>query len=188
MSNGQDLKELLRPLGVYNLDNSFLGAELESLGKSLDELQVHLEYIQQEMCLTTASGVGLDRIAALFAQRPVTDDERQLARSLAALGRIGGNSFTPSAINNTLEGCGLNAVVAETAQPGIVAVRFPDVPGIPTEFERMRQIIENILPAHVLVQYLFWYVTWAELEAQELTWQEMQEQNMTWQKFETLLE
>lgn len=188
MSNGQDLKELLRPLGVYDLDGSFLGAELDSMGRSLDELQDRLEQIQQEMCLITARGVGLDTVAALFRQKPVTNDAQQLARSLAALARIGGDSFTLSAINNTLEGCGLNAAVAETTQPGIVAVRFPDVPGVPEEFDRMRQIIENILPAHVLVQYLFWHVTWEELELRGLIWQDIHEQGMTWQEFETLVE
>lgn len=188
MSNGQDLKELLRPLGVYNLDGSFLGAELDSMGQSLDELQDRLEQIQQEMCLVTARGEGLDTVAALFQQQPVTNDAQQLARSLAALTRIGGDSFTLSAINNTLEGCGLNATVAENAQPGIVAVRFPDVPGIPEGFDRMRQIIENILPAHVLVQYLFWYVTWEELESRRLTWQGVHAQGTTWQEFETLVE
>lgn len=187
MSNGQYLKELLRPLGVYSLDNSFLGAELECVGRRLDELQTHLERIQREMCLTTADGVGIDKIAALFSQRPVTDDMQQMARSLAALARIGRDSFTLSAINNTLEGCGVNASVSETAQPGTVAVRFPDVRGVPDGFERMRQMIETILPAHVLVQYLFWYVTWEELEAQALSWQGVQEQEMTWQEFETLL-
>lgn len=188
MSNGQYLKDLLRPLGVYNLDDSFLSAELESVGKSLDRLQDYLEQIQQEMSLTTAGGAGLERVVELFAQRPVTDDSRQLARSLAALTRIGGDSFSLSAINNTLEGCGLNASVAEATQPGTVAVRFPDVKGVPAEFERMRKIIEAILPAHVLVQYLFWYVTWEELEARSLTWQEANDQGMTWKEFEILLE
>lgn len=188
MNNGQCLKELLRPLGVYNLDNSFLGAELESVGERLDELQAHLEQIQREMCLATACGVGVERLAALFAQRPVTEDMQQMARSLAALARIGGDSFTLSAVNNTLEGCGVNASVAESAQPGMVAVRFPNVRGVPEGFERMRQIIESILPAHVLVQYLFWYATWEELEERALTWQMVHEQNMTWQEFETLME
>lgn len=188
MSNAQHLKDLLRPLGVYKLEDSFLGAELESLGQSLDELQAYLEQIQREMCVVTAQAEGLEKTAALFAQRPVTDDAQQLALSLAALTRIGGDSFTLTAINNTIGGCGLNAAVAETGEPGIVVVRFPDVPGIPAGFDRVRQIIENILPAHLLVQYLFWYVTWAQLEARELTWQDVHEQAMTWQEFETLVE
>ena len=127
-------------------------------------------------------------MAALFSHRPAVQDPQQLAASLAALSRIGSSSFTLEAINDTVVGCGLNAEVLEEAQPGTVAVRFPDVAGIPREFERMRRVIEDILPAHLLVKYLFWYQTWGELNARELTWQEIHEQNMSWEEFETLVQ
>jgi len=188
MSNASCLKDLLRPLGVYKLEDSFLGAELDSLGRALDELQEQLELVQREMCLTTAQGEGVERVAALFARRPVTQDPQQLALSLAALSRIGADSFTLSSINDTIAGCGLNAVVAEGDAPGVVAVRFPQVAGVPEGFEYMRAIIEDILPAHLLVQYLFWYQTWEELNARQLTWQAIHEQGMTWEEFETLVE
>ena len=68
-----------------------------------------------------------------------------------------------------------------------VTVRFPDVAGIPERFEDLRRVIEDILPAHLNIQYLFWYVTWAELESWELTWQMAQDQRLTWEKFETLM-
>lgn len=188
MSNASCLKDLLRPLGVYKLEDSFLGAELDSLGKALDELQEQLELVQREMCLTTAQGEGVERMAALFARRPVTQDAGQLALSLAALSRIGADSFTLKAVNDTIAGCGLNAVVSEGDGPGVVAVRFPQVAGIPEGFESMRAIIEDILPAHLLVQYLFWYQTWEELNARQLTWQDIHGQNMTWEVFESLVE
>ena len=188
MSNASCLKDLLRPLGVYKLEDSFLGAELDCLGAALDGLQERLEQVQQEMCLTTARGEGVERMAALFARRPVTQDAGQLALSLAALSRIGGDSFTVASINDTIAGCGLHAVVSEGETPGVVAVRFPEVPGIPEGFEHMRAIIEDILPAHLLVQYLFWYQTWQELNARQLTWQDIHEQGTTWEAFETLVE
>jgi len=140
------------------------------------------------MCLVTAQEDGLEHMAGLFVHRPITDSARQLADSLAALSRIGADSFTLSAINNTIGGCGLNATVAEAKQPGVVTVRFPDVPGVPERFESLRQIIEDILPAHVLIQYLFWYVTWKELNARALTWQQIHDENMSWEEFETLVE
>lgn len=188
MSNASCLKDLLRPLGVYKLEDSFLGAELDSLGKALDQLQEQLELVQREMCLTTAQSEGVERMADLFARRPVTQDAGQLAQSLAALSRIGADSFTLKAVNDTIAGCGLNAVVSEGVEPGVVAVRFPQVAGIPEGFEPMRAIIEDILPAHLLIQYLFWYQTWEELNARQLTWQAIQEQGMTWEDFETLVE
>lgn len=187
MSNAAYMKELLRPLGVYKLEESFLGAELDCVGRAMDALQEELERVQREMNLTTACEEGVERTANLFGLRPVTQDPQQLARSLAALGRIGWDSFTLAAINNTIGGCGLNAEVVETETPGTVTVRFPDVAGIPERFDELRRVIENILPAHLSVQYLFWYVTWAELESWELTWQMAQDQEMTWERFETLM-
>ena len=59
MSNAAEMKDLLRPLGVYKLEDSFLGAELDSLGKALDQLQEQLELIQREMCLATAQDAGV---------------------------------------------------------------------------------------------------------------------------------
>ena len=188
MSNASNLKDLLRPMGVYRLEDSFLGAELDCLGGALDVLQEQLERVQREMCLTTAQDEGVERMAALFAHRPVTEDMEQMAASLAALSRIGGDSFTLKAVNDTIAGCGLNAAVAEGDVPGEVFVRFPQVAGVPEGFERMRVIIEDILPAHLLVRYLFWYQTWEELNGRQLTWQDIQEQNMTWESFETLVE
>lgn len=188
MSNASNLKDLLRPLGVYKLEDSFVGAELDCLGNALDQLQEWLELVQREMCLATAQDEGVERAAALFAYRPVTRDPGQMAASLAALSRIGGDSFTLCAINDAIAGCGLNALVSEEKEPGAVSVRFPQVKGIPEGFEQMRVIIEDILPAHLRIQYRFWYQTWAELNARQLTWQGIQDQDMTWKEFETLVE
>jgi len=185
--NGENLKELLRPLGVYQLEDSFLGAELESLGGALDQNQEELERIQREMCLATAQDEGLENVAQLFVRRPVASNPQRMAAALAALLRIGGDSFTLSAINDTITGCGLNADVTETDSPNTVEVRFPEVAGIPEGFEEMRQIIEDILPAHLLVKYVFWYQTWALLESRGLTWRKIEESRTTWRQLETMV-
>lgn len=188
MSNAAYMKDLLRPLGVYQLDDSFLGGELECMGRAMDALQEELERIQQEMSLVTACGEGVEKAVKLFGLHPVTQDTRQLARSLSALGRIGWDSFTLSAINSTIGGCGVNAEVTETDTPGTVVVRFPELKGVPEEFESLRRIIENILPAHLRVQYLFWYMTWGEWSGQAMTWQAIHEEGLTWETFETLVD
>ena len=188
MNNAQHLKELLRPLGVYRLDGSFLGAELESFGHALDELEQELDNIQKEMCLITAGGEGLEKVAQLFVRRPVTEDSRQLGRALAALLRIGADSFTLDAINDTLTGCGLRIGVSETERPGSVEVRFADVAGIPDGFEDMKRIIEDILPAHLEIVYIFWYLTWAQLNARGMKWKNIEQQQLTWKQLETLVE
>ena len=188
MSCGAYLKELLRPLGVYRLEGTINGGELEVQGQALDGVDEALDIIQREMLLTTAEDAGLEAIERLLSRRPVAGTAEGRRAALAALLRIGGDSFTLAAINDNLKGCGLNAVASETDTPGVVEVRFPDVPGIPDGFEEMREIIESILPAHVLINYIYWLVTWAKMEERFDTWGDIEAISpVTWEELEKMV-
>ena len=157
----EHLAALLRPLGVYDLRAGTINrGELAAYGRALDGAGEELDLTAREMSLTTAKDFGLERIEALLPYRPVCQTARQRREALAALLRIGGDSFTPEAINDTLRGCGLNVRAEEGGRPGYVKVYFPDVAGIPEGFDELRRIIEEILPSHVDVTYVFWYNTW----------------------------
>ena len=182
------LRALLRPLRVYELEGTANNAELEAEGQALDGLGAELEEIQREMLVSTAEDRGLEAIECLLARRPVTNSLEMRRAALAALLRIGGDSFTLAVINDNLKGCGLNAVASETDTPGLVEVRFPDVPGIPDGFEEMREIIESILPAHVLINYIYWLVTWAKMEERFDTWGDIEAISpVTWEELEKMV-
>ena len=186
MEHERYLLELLRPLGVYDLSASSINrGELSVYGKGLDLGLDRMEAIAREMSLTTARDVGLERVEALLPYRPVSTLVEDRRQALAALLRIGGDSFTPAAINDTLSGCGINARAAEGDQPGYVEVSFPDVAGIPETFEKLRFIIEEILPCHLEITYIFWYNTWGELMEQLPTWGEAEKLGMTWYELST---
>lgn len=161
MSGAQYLRQLLAPLGVYDLEGPFQNGELEALGEALDQAEAALDELHRESCLATAQDWGLERTASLFRRRPIAATPKAMREALAALLRIGGDSFTLDAINDTISGCGVNARVRETGKAGTVEVSFPKVPGIPPGFDEIQKIVEDILPAHLLVQYHFWYLTWA---------------------------
>lgn len=184
---GEYLRQLLQPLRVYELDGTVNGGELDAQGCALDGVSDVMEEIQREMLISTAEDRGLESIEALLARRPVTDDLEMRRAALAALLRIGGDSFTLSAINDNLKGCGINAVTEETGTPGKVTVHFPDVPGVPDGFEELRAIIESILPAHVEIEYVFWYITWAMMEAKFATWGDIEVLNPTWGELEKMV-
>ena len=135
MSYAQYLRQLLAPLGVYQLNAPFQGGELEALGDAFDQVEGALEELNREACLATAEDWGLEQVAALFRRRPPATTVKTMREALAALLRIGGDSFTLAAINDTLSGCGVNARVEETDQAGTVEVSFPQVPGIPPNFD-----------------------------------------------------
>ena len=184
---GEYLRQLLRPLRAYELDGTANGGELDAQGAALDGVSAVLEEIQREMLVSTAEDRGLEAIETLLARKPVTDDPDMRRAALAALLRIGGDSFTLAAINDNLKGCGINAVASETGTPGKVEVRFPDVPGIPDGFDEMAAIIESILPAHVEIQYVYWYITWAMMEARFATWGDIEALHPTWGELEKLV-
>lgn len=182
------LTNLLRPLGVYDLDGgTFVPAELAAQGRALDSCEAQLGLAAREMIVITAQDTGLEAVEALLPYRPVTDSLEGRRAALAALLRIGGDSFTLAAINDNLAGCGLNAVAAETGRPGYIQVSFPQVPGIPNRYDEMKKIIEEILPCHLGIEYVFWYVTWAVMEERFPTWSGLDENAYTWETLEKLV-
>lgn len=187
MSYESYLKELLRPLGVYRLEGTANGAELESIGVELDERGAELEETEREMLLTTATAKGMGLLEKLLPHKPLAATEERRRAALAALLRVGGDSFTLSAVNDNLAGCGINAVASEPGRPGRVEIRFPDVPGIPDGFEELQRIIEDILPCHLEITYVYWYVTWAMLEEKFKTWGALEARGLTWGEIEKLV-
>ncbi|WP_251445745.1 YmfQ family protein [Vermiculatibacterium agrestimuris] len=187
MSHAQQLWELLLPLGPYSRQGIYTAGELAGEGRALDEVSDALSDLEREAMLDTAEGEGLERLESLLIHRPVAETPPARRAALAALLRIGGDSFTLAAINDNLKGCGLNAQVSETGNPGVVEVRFPDVPGIPEGFKQLRKIIEEILPAHLQVNYVYWYVTWQMVEDRFHTWGAIEEGGYNWDTLEKLV-
>ena len=181
----EHLCTLLRPLGVYRLDGrSISGAELSAAGMGLDEAACSLERAVREGVLMTAEEEGLSRRERLFSRIGVrvTPELRRLA--IASLMRVGGDGFTLGAINQTISGCGVRAVAEETDRKGVVRVIFPQVVGEPEDFTRIRDVILEIMPCHLLVEFYFRYLTWGECEGAAWTWQGIENAQHTWESFE----
>ena len=179
------LRTLLEPLGVYDLTAGTInGAELYALGGSLDAVSEMLDTVERESLTATAEDEGLHRREALFARRSaaVTPEARRAA--IAALLQIDGDSLTPAAINRTIQGCGIRAKALEI-DTGHLRVVFPDVGGVPEEFEQIRSIILDILPCHLEVEFYFRYLTWAECERGAYTWATVEAAGHTWDTFQT---
>ena len=184
MSYGAYLRELLRPLRIYGLEGTANGGELEAQGKALDGVEAAMEEVQREMLICTAEGRGLEAVEALLARKPVAASLERRRAALAALLRIGGDSFILEAINDTILGCGIPAKVEELGAAA-VAVSFPGVAGEPPGFGELKRIIEDILPPHLDIQYHFWYLTWAELEDKFSCWRDIEDRDLTWSGLET---
>ena len=185
MGYTQYLRELLEPLGVYAFSAGSLSlSELTALGAALDGAADLLETAEREALAATAEEEGLDRRAALFARQPVTVSTQLRREAIMALSRMGEGDFTLSAINSALAGCGVKAEVQELEEQGHVRVIFPQVAGVPPEFDQIQGIILDILPLRLEVEFYFRYQTWAECEAYGWTWAMVEAAEHTWQSFE----
>ena len=183
------LVQMLQPLGVYDLSEGKINrAELAVYGTQMDLGSDHLEDSGREMCLATAEGFGLERVEELLPYRPASNNLELRRAALAALLRIGGDSFTLEAVNDTLAGCGINAKARETGSPNYVQVYFPDVPGIPDRFDQLKIIIEEILPCQLGIEYVFWYLNWMQLEDKFANWDAIERKKLEWEELQTYVE
>ena len=138
-------------------DGSMLGRDLllAQIGQRIYQVAEQVALLQREMNLYTAQAEGLTGLLELLGLERAGETLEELRQTVAALLRIGGDSLTLAAMNDTLRGCGIPAQVEETEDPLEVVVSFPGVEGIPAGFEQTKARIEEILPCHLLVKYQF---------------------------------
>ena len=74
----------------------------------------------------------------------------------------------------------------ETVRTAILeaVAAFPQVAGEPEDFARIRDIILEIMPCHLQVDFYFRFLTWEECEAAAWTWQGIEDAGHTWESFE----
>lgn len=179
------LTELLRPLGTYSLEEGSLSkSELDAAGAALDGCDALLDKAEREAILATAEDEGLEKWASLFALRPVDAGAELRRAALTALTQIGGDSFTLSAINHAIQGCGITAQAVELAEQGRVRIIFPKTAGVPADFEQIQGVILELIPCHLETEFYFRYLTWAECEGQGYTWAMIHEKEHTWKSFQ----
>lgn len=178
------LRALLEPLGVYDFrENSLNAAELGALGAALDTVQERLEAVEREALTATAVDEGLLRRERLFSRRSAAAEPEARRAAIAALLQIDGDSLTPDAVNLTLRGCGIRAEAIELGH-GMLRVVFPEVVGIPADFQQIRQIVLEILPCHLEVEFYFRYLTWEECQGTGYTWEALEAAEHTWESFQ----
>jgi len=184
MNYTEELKNLLRPLGIYDVDRGVGAAELNAIGSELTGIWSALETAEREAIPVTAEDAGLSawEVILPFLPRALTTENRRAA--IAALLQIDGMGFTAAALNAAIAGCGIPALVEETAETMTVQVSFPGLRGEPEGLSGLRRRIEQILPCHLSIEYVFVYATWAEMEAMFSTWAAAENAEESWRELE----
>lgn len=178
------LKQMLEPLGLYDLQSGAGAAELQSIGALLDEIFEDLEKISVENFPHLAEDFGLSNYEEIFPFAPSSSTLEDRRRSILSLLRVRNGAHTIEMLDDTLSGCGIMATVEERDEPLVVMVRFPECRGIPADIDILKNKIEHILPCHLIVLYEYIYSTWEELMESIPTWQSLQTNCNTWKELE----
>lgn len=178
------LKNLLRPMRLYDVDEGYGADELWVEGSFLDGVLAALDDIDREMLIPTAEDTGLARYEELLPYRPSSATLAERRQAVMALLRVDDCSFTPEALNSTLSGCGITAAVEETDTRQRVRVQFPGSRGTPPGFGELKRRIEQLLPCHLEVEYYMVFPMWTELEAWFPSWSAFEGAALTWEELE----
>lgn len=174
------LKDILSPLRLYDLDSGVGASELMAAGSALDGAFGQVELLEREAMFSTAESFGLEAYEDILPPRPMYSAIADRRMAVAAFVQVDSRSFTTEALNNTLSGCGISAVVSESGEHYTVTVRFPGVRGVPFGFDELKKSIEEVLPCHLGVLYSCAYLTWAELESRLGSWAEFEKAANSW--------
>lgn len=149
------LINLLKPLRIYDLSNdTYNWAELEVLGRALDECCSVIEILERECVVPTAEEFGLsmyeDILPRHFAYR--LDTRR---RSVISMLSVNNSYFTDELLSRAISGCGEDTEVTETGEAFQVMVEFTEFSGVPANREFLEKWVENMLPCHLDVRYTY---------------------------------
>lgn len=186
MAYAEYIRNLLEPLGIYDLKQGASGGEIEALGQAFDQVMFAIGELEEEATVVTANGKGLRCYEELLPFQPAASSLEQRRRAVAALLHIDGCSFTKVALNETLMGCGIPAVVEETGEAFTVAVSFPEHRGIPEGISEIQARIEQILPCHLLARYVYRFPTWGAVEEAFPLWSTFLETGASWEMLERM--
>ena len=180
----EHLKSLLYPLRIYELNEGIGAAELFAEGEALDRAQAELESAEREAIPSTAEGHGLAAYEKIMPFVPLYMTAEQRREAIMALLRIDWASFTLEDMNATVAGCGVAAEIGESETPETVTVTILGVRGIPENFDEISYRIEQILPCHLGIEYIFTFLIWRELEEWIADWAELEAAAPTWAALE----
>lgn len=177
------LKNLLRPLGFYDLDTGAGADELAAIGGQMNQIYQLLLDAENNICPDASGENALALWSSLLPFVPAARTAQEYQNAVSALLRIDGTSFTVKALNETVIGCGIPAQVEESPIPMMISVSFPGQRGEPDNIDALKVRIEQILPCHLGIDYRFLYTTWTELTAVISLW-ELASDNYSWREFE----
>ncbi|MBY0115007.1 putative phage tail protein [Paenibacillus sp. FSL L8-0435] len=165
MSKAEVLMTLLPPLYENVLEMQLL---TETEGVELDQLTVSLESVLDQFYPESATWAleRYERDLQIPTNQAKPDDQRRsvIISKMRGSGKVSGSMLKNVA--QAYESGGIEVSV-DSGEYRII-IRFTDTLGLPPNLDDLKAAIEDIIPAHMIVEYRLRYLTIAEVESMTL--------------------
>lgn len=171
-------ENLLLYMPLYYRDSGIVNALLSVEGKEFDILRENIDDVKNQFFIDTATwGLELwEKEYGLPVNTEFTDQQRRSRLK----GKIRGVGKSDATLIKTLAEAYSNGEVDVSFEDGTIGVKFVGIRGIPDILEVLKGQINDIVPAHLEVVYIFSYLTWKEFDLLSASVQE----SMTWDQLE----
>lgn len=181
MSTLNSLKQTLRPLGLYNLDDTTLiNAELSAYALVLDEVEALLAELEQERFVVTAEDYGLamrERILGAEQKDKTVEARRNL---LLLRQSITSNDFNKTSLEKVLKNSGIIGYIIESPMNNLIYINCLDLEDSIADKEALKAVVAEFLPAHLECIFDFRNLQWNSIDSKNISFDEMDEKGLTW--------
>ena len=163
-----DLMKLLPDYYNGNLTmeqlQEILGAEIGSVGSKLDETVAQ--------CFVDSATVLLSRYENIYGIDVDISLSNVMRREALRAKRRGRSTTTKKLVEEVAQSFSYGEVtVTEANEIYTIKITFVGEKGIPANLAALKRALREIIPAHLVVQYVFTYSTWGDIKA--YTWGEL---------------
>lgn len=175
----------LEPLALYSFDGTNINNELKTYALVLDEVNDQIEQMLCECFIDTASSYGLsNRELVIGASRDdlSVSKRREMLRLRESITK---SSFTVEKIEESLKSFGLLFELKEYPSLYIVSI-YARGSYSKTEQDWIRNEVEKIMPAHLIVQVIFGGPTWEQIDSKNNTFAYIESLLLSWDEIDNL--
>ena len=185
MSSLNSIKQKLRPLGFYNLnDNSLINAELSAYSAALDIIESMLSEMEREYFVATAEDYGLSTRERIFGAEQDEKSTESRRNMLLYRYSINPEDFNENCIIKIIENVGVHGYIIEAPDKNTIYINCLELGDSSADKNFIKSAIEEFLPAHLECIFDFRNLQWNTIEGKNNTFDTLDSKNLTWNEID----
>lgn len=182
---GEKLNRIAKRLDLRLDDISLFHELTEAESKEFAFIDGVVGELEKNMSINGTTESNIARAEGDFL---VTPDNRKTLQDrvsilLAKLRGVG--TTTPAMVKNLARSFEYGEIeIDEESKEDVLIIRFTSIYGTPPNMVDFIAALTEILPAHLLLEFIYKYLTWNDYESYNRTWDEWDALNLTWDELE----